>query len=134
MNNRKLKFRVWDKKYNKFVVSTDFNDGAGITLDGFLSWASESQFGNVQDPNRFIITQFTGLKDKNHREIYDGDILEVKDYDGWFDKVGLYFNKVVNFESKVFEEYESAGYISIQKDREIIGNIFENPELLNKNE
>lgn len=95
--------------------------------------------GSVRDnPNKsaedFILLQFTGLKDKNGKEIYEGDILRLdKDWQGPSSngmKVGA-----VKYEDCSFclELYDSLPlHLLIPAVIEIIGNIYENPELLEK--
>ena len=63
---REIKFRAWDKILNQFLpnVQNHIND---------KDWA----FGNMlRNPERFVVEQFTGLKDKNGKEIYEGDEVE----------------------------------------------------------
>lgn len=69
------------------------------------------------------IGQFTGVLDKNGKEIYEGDILEIKDE-------GVVFTKVVGFNNGMFGagNYTLAFYG--EDNIEIIGNIHDNPELL----
>lgn len=135
-NMREIKFRVWDKKYLKwFNPEEDSSDGAGLTLGGEIAFAGQSQFGqiNPKDENRFVIQQFTGLLDKNGVEIYEGDILQ----DSLFgdEPPGLY---VVEF--RVSEWSSGFAFTSkknkwnfggpVDKYLTVIGNIFENPELI----
>lgn len=90
---------------------------------------------NVRHSLEFKLMQFTGLKDKNGREIYEGDILEFNDC-SYARTAGHVDDKILK--SKV-EFYYGAFWVdgillldAIQNDEEleIVGNIYENPELL----
>lgn len=124
--NREIKFRAWAFASNTmFYPDTD--------LGGELNNGSLTVIPNT------ILMQYTGLKDKNSKEIYEGDILNLQHR-----TVGCGKNtKYKNFNCLV--EYYKAGFIvSWPKDygayrfrdgdifskSEIIGNIYENPELL----
>ena len=133
---RPFKFRVYNKKSNKWIHGPHKNNsldgvnlfGECILLGGFMDKTS------LEDLNECEILQYTGLKDKNGRDIFEGDILKVKNYDGWFDQEGFYNNSVVKWDERSRDssmgETESCGYFYIPKDREVIGNVFENPELI----
>ena len=127
--NKIIKFRAWDNINNRFYPQ-DILDV--LPLKVFL--ASED------------IQQFTGLKDKNAREIYEGDILKViyfeyspedkkEDPEGCIDNFTIH--QVIwggdypAFDLKPFMDCECNGLqYSLQENKvEIIGNIFENPEL-----
>ena len=80
--------------------------------------------------------QFTGLKDKNGKEIYEGDIFNcIYDFDGCTEhKVGVvYIEAAAAFRLKNFGECHQQGVtknIFDMERKEVIGNIYENPELL----
>lgn len=73
--------------------------------------------------------QFTGLHDKNGKEIYEGDILKAVFTDGVSDVDDL---QVVTFKDGCFMDGDM-GLWETYTDSEIIGNIYENPELFNTN-
>lgn len=126
---RTIKFRVWDKEKEIMldVEKIDFDDcyyGGEMyvnTTDGSDYWNNEL----------YSLMQYTGLHDKNGKEIYEGDILQIdieKAWVMWNEKYG-YFELVpigdYYFDSPVIGE--AIEYI----DSEVIGNIYDNKELLN---
>ena len=118
--SRELKFRVWDKQNKKwFDPYKDSDDGAGITLNGQISFCSQSSFGYVEYPDRFIIQQFTGFLDKNHKEIYEGD--KIRDSEGI---------KIIGWINGGWHVGYSSAYSELarcpQENIEVIGNIYEN--------
>ncbi len=128
---REIKFRVWDKKAN----TLNYHD------ENFSFPYLDYELGEMLANNkRFIFQQFTGLTDKNGKEIYEGDILD------WFNpkdscpvtvniKNGqIFFNNspAVWDMGCVFgtDRYNEYGLPAKLEDLKIIGNIFENPTLL----
>lgn len=117
--NRKIKFRAWDKINEKWL---DTEDGLTFTDDtSSMPW----EMRDVVDNPDFIVQQFTGLKDKNGKEIYEGDVLKESDH-----KFAIKYG---------YGEWNCGccGYVYgfdfsyAEKDNsEIVGNIIENPELL----
>lgn len=133
--NRTLKFRVWDTKNKKFIDaippreymldSDDWNSG-DCERDGDPQYYINHILSETFD-DRLGIQQYTGLKDKRGKKIYEGDIVEWKNN---FTGEICWSEEEVAF---VLRSY-TGGYSSINKtykDRfKVIGNIFENEDLL----
>lgn len=138
--NREIKFRAWDKRFNLMLYPDNFYNEY-ISADGKVieieEWSDYSGGGfHTNDVSQdYILMQYTGLKDKNGKEIYEGDILK-----------GHYW---VNGESNRIIGYVEFGYGSfvlygVRKYKglikmpdssfEIIGNIYEHSHLLEREE
>lgn len=77
------------------------------------------------------IGQYTGLKDKNGKEIYEGDIIS----NGYENCLVVWVKEIAGFMLKLLiKEYENKEWtnpmIDLKNDEEVIGNIYDNPELL----
>lgn len=113
--NREIKFRAWSVYDQKMFYDVQ------ETYDSY--W--EQSFGSLLDNEDWFVMQYTGLKDKNGKEIYEGDILKG-------DEPG--FNDVVVYKENKFI-LEPLGDDCIYWElTEVIGNIYENPELLEDNQ
>ena len=115
---REIKFRAWHKVEKK--MSKPFGLGEEIVRD-----KNDEYLGLVYEDD-LIIMQYTGLKDKNGREIYEGDIVRFKD--GLIAKVE--FDPEFGAFVVVSEDDVVPLYRLMRLEPEVIGNIYENPELL----
>lgn len=118
MSQRTIKFRVWDKDKG---MSRSFNfneigeDNGRQYIDGY---------GRIYED--MIYMQFTGLLDKNGKEIYEGDIVQ---YGGM--KAQVHWDKYMwNVVDYYNSSFDSPGDAFSEGVFEIIGNIYENPNLL----
>ena len=76
-----------------------------------------------------VLMQYTGLLDRNGKEIYEGDIVEC-DYDDIHDPTGINYSHPNKKENIVIEFKNMNDFPEIPRDCEVIGNIYENPNLL----
>lgn len=119
---REIKFRAWDKKDKRMIsnpLATDINSASNyIGLNDLLI---------KYETSGYILMQYTGLKDKNGKEIYEGDVVKSRGYND-IDEEERVFIDTVEFNGGAFSP------ICFEKceNFEVIGNIYENPELLNK--
>lgn len=123
--NREIKFRAWDRFYRHMIELKDF-----FHLGDFFSEI------NDRIDNDVIVMQFTGLKDVDGKEIYEGDIVKAtkmkdtifpvkyNEYNGGFYVAQKFGGFLLNIPEG---EYGGGKLIVPWK---VIGNIYENPELL----
>ena len=120
---REIKFRMWNKKENKMyeVGQINFDDKRIFMKNYNMYIYSSYPFEDVE------LMQFTGLHDKNGKEIYEGDIVD-NGYNKGIVKYGEYNCSCCE---GVYGWYVDGGDIRSAEDfLEVIGNIYENPELL----
>ncbi|GFN35350.1 YopX family protein [Tepidimicrobium xylanilyticum] len=137
----KIKFRVWDKRNNRMIMPRkfatikpviDFNGNLGV-MDTYKNW----HWHGIVPEDEYELMLFTGILDKNEREIYEGDILKDTDNEIYYvDFIRGCFYLRTNYKS-----FPHLGWVEwlpmCEIDRladpvdfEIVGNIYENPELL----
>ena len=131
------KFRAWDVLAEKMIDEIQMISFVRKEIIGKFSDGSTSvplKFEDERNGEDVILMQSTGLKDKSGKEIFDGDVLACKTDDEvinlnifWDEEHALFM-----FESKKYNEQELLA--ELVEDNiypfEIIGNIYENPELL----
>ena len=128
---REIKFRAWDGQ--KIVTDFDLEGATGIPV------ANESQ----TDSRKLELMQFTGLIDKNGVEIYEGDIVKSKGFvirevqkrdkysgDSWTEPMEMDKEDVCEVTWGFAGFHLSRWNYATEPEYEVIGNIYENPDLL----
>lgn len=137
---RKIKFRSWDYNSKSMVYLNELKVQNGeieylLTMDKngemFVIWQQVTDIpgGKLESSGGLNnLMQYTGLNDKNGKEIYEGDIF--KDADGSLFKVSYDVEELIYIVNCIGEDY-SWNISRFKTDEfEVIGNIYENPELL----
>ena len=140
---REISFRAWDGKemYDNFRPL--WSDNSGITYPANNGGLIEYDDSLDSEECDLKVMQFTGLMDKNETKIYEGDIIKV--YNDRYDEDDKHFLE----ETITTVKWGDRGYLEIQlpktkgwvplhwyqkRKHEVIGNIWENPELLEEKE
>jgi len=156
---REIKFRAWDKQFETMIYPTPVLSEFYMTTSGRIIDIGHGGV-EIELSGRFVLQQYTGLKDKNGKEIYEGDVIQLtanayKDLElkrklarkGHRSEVIYQEGEFVWYEGNFFyglnqlipktcdTEIRYMFLDAINCDQkgitcEIIGNIYENPELL----
>lgn len=138
--SREIKFRAWDKIHKRMHYDIGFyiyDDGSGYVFDSKNTPPKIGGEGWWLDVEEFILLQYTGLHDKNGKEIYEGDIVNKRYfnmdiYDGMGD-----VKMDIGRDSDGYHHGGWYGWMAgesslydVASKCEVISSIYENPELL----
>lgn len=126
MNGREVAYRAWDKERGVMREVKEISWVTGsITVEPIKG---TSEWWDLYDPilfeGMYELMQYTGIKDKSSREIYEGDVVRHASDDGVykviFEDGGFYVKSLIEYDFQTINEYPL----------EVIGNIYDNSELL----
>lgn len=119
MMTREIRFRAWVEEVKLMLPVTDIDfEGKSIgCIDSSTQWFDQE----------YLLMQYTGLKDKNGTYIYEGDIVDCRSYGRWGVTVVEVYDMV---EFSVMLNFAFGGEDDSPENLEVLGNIYENPELL----
>lgn len=138
---REIKFRAWDKSFKRMFVPSQIDYDLGGELEDSVkenvhvwrepfdgenaNWSSSGHYIHGKDVE---LMQYTGLKDKNGREIYEGDILQDATGVGEVEWVPEHCSFMIFTRNPSFYYHlESDGQLKVS---EVVGNIYENADLI----
>lgn len=128
---REIKFRAWDEKRKHYLGNWEYvidSDGRGV----LEQVGCDPEYEKFRLNHEATLEQYTGLHDKNSREIYEGDVVQFKHspyqrgvviFEGFFFNIEGFWDSSYDYPSYAFSE---------GNNYEVIGNIHENKELLEK--
>ncbi len=132
---REIKFRAWNPVikilfdiailHNNYIFGYDYE------------WGKDDWMAKAHDREQCVLEQFTGLLDKNRKEIYEGDIITISDgptsdviWIPQFACFGIQVCKKIDVYLPGLYSFDNIHDVDDEAKAEIIGNIHENPELL----
>ena len=139
---RPIRFRAWDIENREMIRVDEINFGMEIVGTYIGTDERGDPVFRYLNFKQVILMQYTGLKDKNGMEIYEGDIVNITQYFGGHPygeierviKRSEYNNNLIaDSESGDWRTPEVRMTFRSSDDYEVIGNIYQNPELI-KNE
>jgi len=135
--NREIKFRAWDNKDKVWLMGYEYPNLGGFSMFGecmlFQQWSEVLNDFILQQRDKksqdLILMQFTGLSDKDGKEIYEGDLLQ-HPHDGYEPRIimKVVFNEGCFCYTPVSDKKELEilpALRTINKNYQIIGNIYE---------
>ena len=128
---REIKFRAYNKEWGMMlpIDKIEFENGKPVSISVTIEASDYDHTGEWQDyviGDDIILMQYTGLLDKNGKEVFEGDIVE----SDWYEDKQRIIGAKVYFSAGRFTCLGLKYDLYEMPELEIIGNIYENPKLL----
>jgi len=125
---REIKFRVYDKglKIMKLLDENDSHDELRFLGGSVHYYNLQNGCGSMGDDSEYVLMEWTGLVDKNGKEIYEGDILRIS-MQGDMQTIPFVVDNL--WDLRIGMENNDP-YMRIDDDVEVIGNIYEHGDLI----
>jgi hypothetical protein len=131
---RKIKFRAWDGKSMRYdVTGFEHDDELGI-VGVFIDGNFYSLSGKFSLYPKAAVMQYTGLKDKNGVKIYEGDIVTYLGHEVKNGKQIRPEKTILIGKDWPYDIYRMNNLMSVENTFKVIGNIHQNPELMEEKE
>ncbi len=125
---REIKFRAWDNvAFQMYHLGEEEDVVFTLGSSGIIATDITKEEEEFQTLHHLKYMQYTGLRDRNGEEIYESDIVQMKDHPF------IHINGKREVYLNEWMELSASGYLlnKVHKYGEVIGNIYENPDLLN---
>lgn len=130
---RDIKFRAWDKRARQMYQVKNLGVGKEGWTRTAENYDEQPETGyNKFYPSEVEVMQYTGLKDKKGKEIYEGDIVKVFSDKRWITGKIIYEHSEFLVDVMNNKDLNFGRVGIIEKFIEVIGNIYDNPDLLEK--
>lgn len=128
---REFKFRIWDK-YGKYMhmFGENHHDDFGVSEDNVVYYRNLQNLETSEEDSSYKLMQYTGLKDINLKEVYEGDLIEQIGFKDEFYEV-VYDSKHARYAAVPFKDddnIDKSEYIALPMANgiKVVGNIYEN--------
>ena len=122
-----MRFKAWDKDRKRWTNYSIADDLPRFYDKHTGCWKTD------KEGKRFVLSQYIGLKDKNNREIYEGDVIKAISFARWIGVVEYSDENQAFIFDDLDKKYRGKSTVFMNQfddGFEILGNIYENPKLL----
>jgi uncharacterized phage protein (TIGR01671 family) len=140
---KEIKFRAWEKIEKRMIYAEEAKNSKSLLAVGFHGLPIAVDSGSFRDDeiigwnidHRLELMQYTGLKDCKGKDIYEGDVVKVSYFDGYFSVGwGVFEDCCIHVETWMLFPGCNRLVWDCASSSEVIGNVHDNPALLTEGE